>query len=350
MTIRHRRTGNIVVHAPGRVNLIGEHTDYCGGLALPMAVDMGITAVLRPQRDTASSLLELSSDTMDGTFSLHRDGAITTDTHPAWALYVAGVVNAGSRLRVPPGHLSLSSTLPAEAGLSSSAALCISVALALGADSTTIALAQRAQRAEAAAGVTVGLLDPIAIVGSMADHALLVDFSTLDQHAVEIPKELEIVIVHSGVVRRLADSQYAQRSAECAAAAALVGPLPTASLAAVERIKDLVLRRRARHIATECTRVRQMENALSTGDLTVAGDLLLEGHASLRDDFEVSVPAVDQLVLALSAMPGVYGARMTGGGFGGCVLAFTAPGALDLHRWPGRAWRVRPSAGARRLV
>jgi galactokinase len=327
----------ISAFAPGRVNLIGDHTDHTGGLCLPMAVSMGIT--VEGQVGGAEVVLTSDGEPVDARVPI--DVTDPSVAEPAWARYVAGVV---SEIRPPRGLVgTVRSDLPAGAGLSSSAALEVAVALAIGFDGSDLELAQRCQRAEQrATGVPCGILDQLASVGGVAGHALVMDCDRLTLRPVPMPDHVEIVVVHSGQERRLADSAYAERRAECEAAQAEVGPLRIATLVDVGRIDDGVLRRRARHVVTENQRVRDAAAALEAGDAAALGELFVESHRSLRDDFECSTPVVDATVERLCATAGVHGARMTGGGWGGCVVAVTEPGALS------EGWIVRPGPGAHR--
>lgn len=323
------------VHAPGRVNLIGDHTDYTGGLVFPMAIDRGTTFT----GARGGERVVLTSDDADGTVDL----AVPIEVEPAtvephWGSYVAAVaaeIGATDGLR---GHLV--STIPAGAGLSSSAALMCAIGLALGFDGTPLELAQLARRAEhAATGVPTGIMDQYCIAAARAGHATMIDCHALTVEHVPIPDDVEVV-VQFVAHRTLLGSEYADRVAECARAEAEIGPLRHASTADAETIADEVIRRRARHVVTENRRVRDFAAALTARDFVAAGDLMLAGHASLRDDFATSTPVMDEAVETLAAQPGVYGARMTGGGFGGCVVALTEPAALDV------GWVVTASAGA----
>jgi galactokinase len=261
---------------------------------------------------------------------------------------VAGVV---AELRPNAGFVgTVTSTLPVASGLSSSAALENAVALALGFTGTPAELALLTQRAEwAASGVPCGIMDQLTSAAGVEGKALLIDCDSLAITAVALPADAEIVVVHSGQQRALADSAYAQRRAACEAAAARIGPLRAATLDDVGRIDDPVVRSRARHVISENARVLSFAAALERGDLADAGAAMVASHASLRDDYEVSTDRLDRLVERLCATPGVYGARLTGAGFGGCTVALCAPGALAdlLRNGPEQAWVVRPSAGAR---
>ncbi|HTJ76442.1 MAG TPA: galactokinase [Acidimicrobiales bacterium] len=321
--------------APGRVNLIGDHTDYTGGFALPMAVEWGTTVVLERGGDR----VELRSDQEDDPATVDLGVEDPRGVAPAWARYVAGVVAV-----VRPaqgGRGTVSTTLPVGAGLSSSAALEVSVALALGFGGTPHELALACQRAEhLASGVPSGVMDQLASAAGVAGHALLLDCRSLELTPVPLPPGVDVVVVHSGQARALAGSAYAERRAQCEAAEAVIGPLRDASEADVARIGDGLLRRRARHVVSENGRVVDFAGALQAGDLVEAGRLMLASHRSLTVDFEVSTPALDALVAELVGVPGVYGARLTGAGFGGCVVAL-ADGAST-----ARGWRLHPSAGA----
>lgn len=330
----------VEVFAPGRVNLIGEHTDYTGGLAMPMAIDLGIT--VSGQR-TEDGYVHLTSDVEVGeaVVSIDVTQAILGDVVPKWSRYVAGVVH---ELRPAAGFSgALSTSLPVGAGLSSSAALTVAVALALGSGGGGVDLALRCQRAEQlASGVPCGVMDHWTSISGVEDHALLLDFTAMTVEPVRIPLDAAVVVVDSGESHSLIGSAYANRRSACERAAAAIGPLRSATAAAVGAISDPVDRRRARHVVSENERVLAFADALRSGDLATAGGLMMDSHRSLRDDFEVSTAALDSLVERLRAIPGVYGARLTGAGFGGSVVALTAPGALEIGR------EVRACRGARR--
>ena len=236
------------------------------------------------------------------------------------------------------GHVT--TTIPVGAGLSSSAALEVAAALALGFDGSAADLAQLARRAEhRASGVPCGIMDQLCIAAGVANHALLIDCHTLAIEAVPVPHNAD-VIVQFVAHRTLAGSEYAQRVAECEHAERLIGPLRLATLADVGTIDDPLVQRRARHVVSENQRVRDFAIALRTNDLATAGRLMIESHHSLRDNYETSTPAVNEAVRQMCATPSVYGARMTGGGFGGCIVALAAPGTTTT------GWVVRAVDGA----
>lgn len=327
--------------APGRVNLIGDHTDYMGGLVLPMAVQLATTV----EGVRGGDRIELRSAGFDESLSLQLPVEDPSDVRPDWGRYVAGVA---AELGAREGLVgTVSSTVPPGSGLSSSAALEVAVSLALGDDGTPIEVAGRAQRAEQlATGVPCGIMDQLASTAGRAGHALLIDCSTLAIEHVPVPSDAAIWVVHSGQQRQLAGSEYARRRAECEAAAAILGPLPDAALDDIDALADPVQRARARHVRTECHRVREFASSLSVGDLDAAGAAMVASHTSLRDDFEVSTAVLDELVEHLCSLPGVHGARLTGAGFGGCVVALVEP-ALDLATCvDAQLWRVEPSDGA----
>jgi galactokinase len=337
----------VAARAPGRVTLIGDHTGYNECLSLPMAIDLATEATFTPKPGTF--LIGLDSDQFPEPWEIPLGGTAPSSPH---ALLAAGLI----RLSSPPsgGALRVTSTLPVGAGLSSSAAFSVALLMALGPPLPPLETARRCQAAEASAGAHVGLLDPLAITGARAGHALHIDFATLETRQVPIPEHAAFVIVHSEAARQLGDSPYAMRRAECDLAARQLGrPLGRAAPGDLSQLHDPVLRRRARHVITECARVREVERLLGRGNLAGVGEVMTDGHRSLAQDFRVSIPAVDQLVADLLRQPGVLGARMTGGGFGGCVIALCLPDSPALSpatHAPRRAWRVSPSAGAALLA
>lgn len=328
----------IEARAPGRVNLIGDHTDYTGGLVLPMAIDRWTT--IRAERGAREVVLHSESDPEVARVAL--DVSDPSSVTPIWARYVAGVV---TELRPSTGFDGeVTTTIPLGAGLSSSAALEVAVALALGWDGDSLGLAQLCQRAEQrAAGVPCGIMDQLICTEGSPGGALLIDCGDLTSARVlvPLPPGAEIVVVHSGESRSLAGSAYTDRVRECAAAEAVIGPLRSATVGDVAHIDDLLVRARARHVVTENARVRDFAAALAAADIDDAGQIMNASHASLRDDYEVSTPMLDSLAESLRARPGVCGARLTGAGFGGCVVALCESGALQ-----DVGWVVHPTVGA----
>ncbi|CAB4873317.1 unannotated protein [freshwater metagenome] len=330
-------TDRFIVRAPGRVNLIGDHTDYTGGLVLPMTIDRW-TVIEGTHHDGP---IELTSANEPVPLSLPLPVRDPATVEPSWGRYVAGVAaEIGASARSIRGHVS--TTIPVGAGLSSSAALEIATALALGFQGDAVSLAQLGRRAEhRASGVPCGIMDQLCIAAGIADHALLIDCDALTVDPIPLPEDVEIVVQFIAH-RTLVGSEYADRVNECAAAEAAIGPLRLATAADVGRITDHVVRQRAQHVVNENQRVRDFSAALGAGDLVGAGRLMVESHNSLRDDFATSTPVMDRAVEAMCATPGVYGARMTGGGFGGCIVAMTRPGAVSA------GWVVQAVHGATR--
>ena len=322
--------------APGRVNLMGDHTDYTGGLVLPMAVDLGTTVELVRGGD----VVELRSADEPAPARVPLDVEDPSAVSPTWARYVAGVV---AEARPGEGGTgTVTSTLPIGAGLSSSAALEVATALALGVEGTPLAVAQLCQRAEQrASGVPCGIMDQLASAAGVDGHALLIDCRSFEVVPIPLPEDAIVVVVDSGQSRTLAGSAYAARRAACEAAEAIIGPLRDATVDDLARLPD-DLRPIARHVVTENARVSAFVDALGIGDLAGAGVLMHESHASLRDDFAVSTGILDALVDRLRTTPGVLGARLTGGGFGGAVVALCQRGTIV-----DGGVALRPARGAR---
>ena len=331
----------VIARAPGRVNLIGDHTDHTGGLVLPMAIDRWTEIEL----ERGVPWIELVSADDDEPAILHLDDPRDPSTvRPTWARYVAGVVDV---VRPESGGVGFVRTdIPIGAGLSSSAALEVALALALGFEGTALELATACQQAEQiASGVPCGIMDQLASASGVEGSALLIDCTTLEVTPVPLPDGVDVVVVDSGTRRELTTSFYCVRRAQCEEAELLIGPLRTATLDDAESIGHDDLRARARHVVSENGRVRAFAAALAAGDLASAGALMVESHVSLRDDFDVSTRVLDDLVDALVARPGVHGARLTGAGFGGCVVALVDRDAPPLELGAD-AWTVRASAGA----
>ena len=342
--------------APGRVNLIGDHTDYTGGLAVPVAIDLGTTIT----GTWTSGRVQLESEGFAGSlsFALGPDDAALADpasVEPPWGRYVAAVASvlADRGSEAESGSASdlgfdgrITTTIPVGTGLSSSAALEVAAAVVLGATGSVVEIALACQRAEqVASGVPCGVMDQLASLAGVEGHALLMDFRSLEVEAVPIPSGVSIVVVHSGDERELATSAYAERRAQLETAERLIGPLRDAGVDDLHALDDVLVRARARHVVTENERVLRFADALRAGDVAEAGTLMVDAHASYRDDFGASTPAVDALVERLVATPGVHGARLTGGGFGGCVVALVEEGT-PTGGW-GRHWVVKASGGAR---
>jgi galactokinase len=292
------------VFAPARVNLIGEHTDYSGGLVLPVAIDLGTTVAWQP----LDGLVRVRSLSFGDVVELGADGGGPV---AGWGRYVAAVAAVLHECGRPSAGIDavVSSTVPIGSGLSSSAALTVSLALALGRAAAfeldRLELARLMRDAEArAVGVPCGLMDPACALLARRGHALLLDCGSEQYRHVPLPAGVAIVVIDSGVRHALEHSGYAERRAE------------------VERNDP----RRIRHVTSENERVVQVVAAIEAADLDALGPLFRAGHDSLRDDFEVSTPELDLLVdLAYEA--GAVAARMTGGGFGGSVVVLAEVGS-----------------------
>jgi len=316
-----------LVRAPGRVNLIGDHTDYNDGYCLPMAIDRDCIVGAAPGRD--DRVRAESLDTDERVDLPARSGSTVVGT--GWGRLVAAATQVVSDQAGPVEGVDLaaSSTVPIGSGLSSSAALCVALVLALGdppnGDGGRIELARAARDVEQlATGVPVGLLDQLASVFGRRDAALFLDCRTLEIVPVPLPATLAIAVVHSGVARALESSAYAARRDACAIAAARLGVSALRDATPTQVADDPI----ARHVVSENTRVVGAVDALRRGDLNRLGVLMGESHASLRDDFQVSTPELDTLVEVL-VDEGAFGARLTGAGFGGCVVAATTPDRHD---------------------
>jgi galactokinase len=323
--------------APGRVNLIGEHTDYNDGFVMPFALAQRVTVAAAPR-----------SDDRWGVTSLNQKGAETftaqelTPGRPGWSAYAAGVVWAlqEAGYAVAPADLVLTSDVPVGAGLSSSAALECAVLTALvdlnGLDVPLLERAKIARRAENDfVGAPTGLMDQAASTLSTAGHALFFDCRTHADEpvALDLPAAgLELLVLDTRTAHALVDSDYATRRTSCEDAARLLGVAALRDVddldAALARLPDEVMRRRVRHVVTENSRVLAAAELLRAGRVAELGPLLDASHASMRDDFEITVPTVD-LAVETARSSGALGARMTGGGFGGCIIALLPAGASD---------------------
>ena len=341
----------ISARGPGRVNLIGSHTDSQDGFVLPVAMQLGV----RVDGEAGGDRVRLTSAGFAGAVDVAADGSdVVAD---GWGRYVGGVVWALAEAGRPPvGCMGeITSTVPAGVGLSSSAALEVAVATALAVAAhwpvEPLALARLCRRAEnEGAGVPCGIMDQaIAVLGSVGG-ARLIDCRTLDHRLVPLPPTHRVVVVDSGATRALGDSPFGTRTEEVRAAAAQlrVASLRDATPDMVDRLPR-ELRRRARHIVTENARVLAAADALAAGDVETVGRLFTESHRSDVEDWEAGHPDVDALVEQLVGHPAVAAARMTGGGFGGCVVALAAAERVEevlRSVRPRRAWVAEPSPGA----
>jgi galactokinase len=357
-----------VFRAPGRVNLIGEHTDYNFGFVLPIAIDLACYAASAPNRDGMLRVYSMNSEQgREWPVSRVRDLLPAKD----WSDYVIGVARQVPDLRAR--NVMFHGTVPLGSGLSSSASLEVASALALGWPSSnppSLELAKLCQAAENKfVGLPSGIMDQYVSVFGREHAAIRIDCRSLESEAVALPGNLSIMAVNTMVKHDLGHSAYRERVAECALA---VEEIRAAGVANVESLRDAteehlplisdeVARKRAKHVLSENQRVAQFVEACGSGDMSEMGHLFVASHRSLQHDYEVSCEELDFLVDTAMETPGVYGARMTGGGFGGCTVTLVDPAAVDRFEETVRGayrarfhidpafYRVRPSAGAGRI-
>ena len=360
--------------APGRVNLIGEHTDYNLGFVLPIALDLECVVTTSPAAD---GRLHAYTETFQK--SANWDPAGITDLSPAddWTDYVIGVAREliAAGYSVGPQNLRIRSTVPEGAGLSSSASLEVASALAMlgGRPIDKLELAKLCQRAERGfVGVPSGIMDQYIAVFGEKGAAIEVDCRSLTHKVVKLPANVEILAVNTMVKHALGQSAYKDRVRECAAAVEAI----RTRFPQVERLRDVdrkmfaevesslpeVVRKRARHVVSEDERVEAFVAASSTGDLRRMGELFVASHRSLQFDYEVSCEELDFLVDIAAGIEGVYGARMTGGGFGGCTVNLVEPPAVarfeteiaksykERFAVEPRIYPCKPSAGASEIL
>jgi galactokinase len=326
----------MIVRAPGRVNLIGEHTDYNDGFVLPMAIDRATWIALSPRSDGHVEVFSLDFD-QSAEFSLGH----FENTQARWVEYVKGVAwalqSAGHRLTGWNGVIA--GDVPIAAGLSSSASVELATARAFaavsGIDWQPPVMARLAQRAENEwVGMNCGIMDQMISAAGAAGTALLIDCRSLDTENVPLPPDTVVVVLDTATRRGLVDSAYNERRQQCEAAARTFGvpALRDVTLVEFERragALDDLTRRRARHVISENERTLAAAEAMRAGDAAQLGALMNASHVSLRDDFEVSSEALNQMVECAQAHPACYGARMTGAGFGGCAVALVHADQAD---------------------
>lgn len=330
------------VRAPGRVNLIGEHTDYNAGFCLPMAIDREVRMVLRPRRDRTVRVLSLEQPGGVVSFALSRAIAKAARPQDHWADYVKGCAQEllGARMPLVGVDLALSGDVPLGSGLSSSAALEVASIHALLAaarlklpDEHIARLAQRAENRYV--GVNCGILDQLSSACCVAGKAMLMDCRTLALSYAPLPRGVAVVIADSGKRRGLVDSAYNERRAQCEAGARAldVTHLRDVSLAGLwsavrdGRLDDLA-KRRCEHVVAENGRTQAAFATLMAGDAVAFGQLMDQSHADLRDKFAVSCHELDDLVAIARSLPGCLGSRMTGAGFGGCTVSLVQQRAV----------------------
>ena len=329
-------TPDLVARAPGRVNLIGEHTDYNDGFVLPCAIGPGTMVAASKRADDQVHIV--AADFADATDRF----ALSDITHSTqgWANYVRGMIDAVQKagFALTGANLAIAGNVPQGAGLSSSASLEVAVGQAMlaltGTDIDRTRLAQIAQAAECDfVGTKCGIMDQLISAQGKAGHALLIDCRSLSLTDAPIPADVAIMIVHSGVTRGLVEGHYNERRRTCESAAAAIGvaalrdaDLDMLGSAGLDRITHA----RARHVITENQRTLDAAAVLAQSDLKTLGQLMADSHASMRDDFEITVPPIDRLVRLLQgAIGNDGGARMTGGGFGGACVAVLPTSRID---------------------
>lgn len=331
---------DLAVGAPGRVNLIGEHTDYNDGFVLPAAI--GLQSIVAVRRRSDSIVRLIAADFGDAVSEFDLAAPIAPDTAQPWSNYIRGVAATMQSDGVEFRGLDMlvAGDIPQGSGLSSSASLSVASAMAFGGlfapgrfDPTAIALI--AQRAECDfVGMRCGNMDQLASAHGLAGHALLIDCRSLDVRPVALPHGLAMLIVHSGIRRGLVDGAYNERRAQCERVAGHFGvaalrDVTPSALDAARGDLDPTAWRRARHVVTENERTLAAAKAMEAGDLILLGELMALSHASMREDFEITTPAIDRLVAELQrVIGGRGGARMTGGGFGGAVVALVEADAV----------------------
>ena len=333
------------VFTPGRVNLIGEHIDYNGGRVLPTALPLGVTVTASRRGDAG---IGVRSEQFEGVVERGLDERAADH----WSDYAVGAVVLANRAGLFEGgvDLSLSSTLPFGSGISSSAAVTVGVLKALrelsGGDMNDVEIAVLARRAENDfIGMPCGIMDQMAVAVARAGQALSLDTLTLDFDLIDLPDGHHMCVVHSGITRRLNEGRYRERKEECDAVKRAAGRedicrMSDAELAALSDL-PAPLFQRARHCVNEHRRTVAAAEALRAGDVQELGRLMTRSHASLRDDFEVTVPGIDALVETALEL-GAVGARMTGGGFGGCIVACVE--AESVGDWASALVAAHPEA------
>jgi galactokinase len=329
-----------VARAPARVNLIGEHTDYNEGYAMPIAIDRDTVVAAAPRDDDVIEVLACDLGEAVGRFRV--DEAADVSGSPQWLRYVQGMVAVLKEQGRPVGgaRLAIAGDVPQGAGLSSSASLEMAIGQALSAlngwQLAPKAMALAGQKAENVyAGCQCGVLDQMSSSLGVTGHALLLDCRSLDVKPVPMPADTAVLVIDSKIQRGLVDSEYNLRRLQCEAAARGLGvkalrDVDDSLWSRLGGSLDMVVRRRARHIISDSRRCELLAMAMQRGDLGEMGQLMRESHWSMRDDFEITVPAIDALAALVQDVIGdAGGARMTGGGFGGCVIALAPLGMVD---------------------
>lgn len=326
-------THEVRASAPGRVNLIGEHTDYNHGFVLPTSIPQSTQVTLKKRADLIVEALTIQASSHKRI--TYRLGEETPS--PSWGSYLQGITHALARQGYPLSgfEVRIESTVPMGSGLSSSAALQVSLLRGLrqlfSLQITDIQIAQLCQQVENDfVGARVGIMDPMACSLAGSGQALFLDTEDLSYRQVHLPDSLELIVINSGIAHRNAGGGYNARRNECEEACRLlhISSLRELNAADLPRLRLLpeMLGRRVRHVITENERVKNAVVALETGALEALGKLFRESHLSMKNDYEVSIPEIDLLVELACSLPDVYGARLTGGGFGGSIVALAKRG------------------------
>jgi len=322
---------------PGRVNLIGEHTDYNGGFVLPTALDLGLSIAISPRTDNS---VRINSAGFEGT--VERDLSEAASDH--WSDYALGAVIHANKAGLLKGgaDLAVSSTLPQGAGLSSSAALTVGIlkhlrdAAEYGLDEKDISKLARKVENEYI-GMPCGIMDQMAVAIASPGQALYLNTNDLDYDLIDLPKDYHMAVIHSGKFRQLNEGRYKERKEECDVVKSTIGKnalcqMTATDFAAIGALDDVYFRR-ANHCVTENQRTKAAAHALKSTDMETFGRLMVESHKSMQNDFEISLPEIDKLVEDAVAF-GALGARLTGGGFGGCIVACLNKNKLE-------AWKTK---------
>ncbi|ORT49231.1 galactokinase [Vibrio sp. qd031] len=329
-----------IIQAPGRVNLIGEHTDYNDGFVLPCAINYNTVVAAAKRDDSIIRLISVDYDNATDEFDIEQEIEFIEDK--MWANYIRGVVKYLMKRGYTLGgaDISVSGNVPQGAGLSSSAALEVVIGQTFkelfNLDISQSEIALNGQQAENEfVGCNCGIMDQMISAVGKENHAMLLDCRSLETQLVSMPEDLAVVIINSNKKRGLVDSEYNTRREQCEEAARIMGvkALRDADMALFDSKFSLMSEataKRARHVITENERTVEAAKALADRDMTRMGELMAQSHASMRDDFEITVPAIDTLVEIVKAVIGDQGGvRMTGGGFGGCIVSLMPPALVD---------------------
>lgn len=337
---------------PARVNLIGDHTDYADGLALPVAVNLFTAATYLKEEGVKSLYISTDADKLYDNFREVTSDKVSPDTSDQLAKFtIAAQRLLKSELH---GKIKFTSSIPIGAGLSSSASFSLTLLLTFKTFNDKMVLAKAAQQVEhIATNNQTGLLDQMAIVFAKENFATLINFATETVENIKFPEEIQIIVIHSEVKRQLSNSEYSKRFSSVKNIENIVGKFNNLEVGDLTSIKDYDLFKLARHIVTENSRVKHFASELTSTNYESLGEIMEESHESLSKDYGVSLPQIDELVLEINRLPGVIGSRMTGGGFGGCIVALAYKDAIkelkNKYNLPNRIWYLEPEGGPKIL-